>query len=89
MKKQVKQVKNAKTVAAHAGAFKNKIQKVFSKKSNVLIGAGIVGGAGAIALAVLFVPWKKVADTLEYNILRIEEEFNALVEENPVEQSGI
>jgi hypothetical protein len=82
--------KKVKTAGASpVASFKRKFQKIFRKKSNVLIGAGILGGAGAIALVAVFVPWKKVTDALEYNLLRIEEEFNALVEESPAEQSSI
>jgi hypothetical protein len=87
MKKQVKKGKASSSLPK--ASFKRKFQKFIGKKSNILVGAGILGGAGAITLAAIFVPWKKVADSLEYNLLRIEEEFNALVEESPVEQSNI
>jgi hypothetical protein len=86
MKKQVEKVKAG---GSPWPSFKNKFRKAISKKSNVLIGAGILGGASAIILAAIFVPWKKVTDSLEYNLLRIEEEFNALMEESTVEQSNI
>jgi hypothetical protein len=81
MKKQSN--KNKETdVIDQIGAKVGQFTKEYGTQGNILKALGIVGALGAVTfLAVRFVPWDKVLDTLEENLERLEESFNSLKED--------
>jgi hypothetical protein len=77
MKKQSNKKKEAEGVIDELGNKVGKFTKEYATQGNILKALGIVGALGTAAfLAVRFVPWDKVMDTLEENLQRLEESFN-------------
>jgi hypothetical protein len=86
MKKQNNKRKETEGVINEIGNKVGEFTQEYATKGNVLKALGILGALGAATfLAVRFVPWDKVMDTLEENLERLEESFNDTFKEKTPE----
>jgi hypothetical protein len=85
MKKHSSKRKESTGIAEELGNRVEEFTKEFGTKRNIFKALGIVGALGAATfLAVRYVPWEKVMDTLEENLERLEESFNEAFKEDKV-----
>jgi hypothetical protein len=85
MKKQSSKKKEPTGVVEEIGNKVEEFTKEYGSKSNVFKALGIVGALGAATfLAIRYVPWEKVIDTLEENLERLEASFNEAFKEDKV-----
>ena len=85
MKKQNSKKKESQETVEEIGNKVDEFTKEYGTKRNIFKALGIIGGLGAATfLAIKYVPWNKVMDTLEENLEKLEESFNDTFKEEPV-----
>jgi hypothetical protein len=85
MKKQSSKKKDPQGVVEEIGNKVEEFTKEYGTKRNIFKALGILGGLGAVTfLAIKYVPWNKVMDTLEENLEKLEDSFNETFKEESV-----